>query len=114
MELSKPIISKCGVEINDVLHFFCGDAPAREFERGTQLGGVYKCGSYGCKDAMMADLAHALQKTWRNLDDLQRFTLAGMFGNTLKPLDGLLVADLREELKARKLPLMERKGHSYH
>ena len=93
--------------------FFCGDAPAGQFERGTQLGGMYKCGSCGCKDAMMADLAHALQKTWRSLDDLQRLILAGMFGNTpgqLKPLDGLLVADLREEFKARKLSL---KSHSY-
>ena len=101
---------------NSVLRFFCGDAPARHFERGTQLGGVYKCGSCGYKDAMMADLAHALQKTWRSLDNSQHLILAGKFGNAtgqLKPLDGLLVADLREELKARKLPLKERKNHSY-
>jgi hypothetical protein len=55
---------------------------------------------------MMADLAHVLQKTWRTLDDLQHLILAGKFGNAsgkLKPLDGLLVADLREELKARKI-----------
>ena len=55
---------------------------------------------------MMADLAHALQKTWRSLDNLQHLILAGKFGNApgkLKPLDGLLVADLREELKTRKI-----------
>ena len=54
----------------------------------------------------MADLAHALQKTWRSLDNLQHLILAGKFGNApgkLKPLDGLLVADLREELKTRKI-----------
>ena len=56
----------------------------------------------------MGDLAHALQKKWRTLDDLQNLILAGKFGNApgqLKPLDGLLVADLREELKARKIPI---------
>ena len=33
MELTQPILSKCGVEVNDKLRFFCGDAPARQFER---------------------------------------------------------------------------------
>ena len=103
MELTQPILSKCGVEVNDKLRFFCGDAPARQFERGTQLGGTYKCGSCGCKDKMMADLPHALQKKWRSLADLQNLILAGKYGNSpgrLKPLDGLLVANLKEELKA--------------
>ena len=96
--------------------FFCGNAPARQFERGMQLRGVYKCGSCGCADAMMADLAHALQKTWRSLDNLQHLILAGKFGNApgqLKPLDGLLVADLREELKAKKIATEGKKKHSY-
>ena len=103
MELSQPILSNFGVEIKDT---FCGDTPARQFERGTQLGGVYKCGSCGCKDTMMADLAHALQKKWRTLADLQDLILAGKYGNApgqLKPLDGLLVAKLKEELKARHI-----------
>ena len=117
MELSKLIISKHGVKINDVLcFFFCGDAPARQFERGTQLGGIHKCGSCGCKDTMMADLLHALHITWRSLDDLQGLILAGKFGNApgqLKPLDGLLVADLREELKARNIAIDGKKNHSY-
>ena len=105
-ELSKPIISKLGVEIQDVLRF------ARQFERGTQLGGAFKCGSCGYKDIMMADLPHALQKPWRSLVDVQDLILAGKFGNApgqLKPLEGLLVADLREEWKARNITIDEKK-----
>ena len=101
-ELSKPIISKLGVEIQDVLRF------ARQFERGTQLGGACKCGSCGYKDIMMADLPHALQKPWRSLVDVQDLILVGKFGNApgqLKPLEGLLVADLREELKVRNITI---------
>lgn len=54
----------------------------------------------------MSDLAYTLQKKWRSLDDLQCLVLAGKFGKApgqLKPLEGLLVADLREELKARNI-----------
>ena len=54
----------------------------------------------------MADLAHALQQKWRTLADLQDLILAGKYGNApgqLKPLDGLLVAKLKEELKARHI-----------
>ena len=49
----------------------------------------FKCGSCGCKDIMMADLPHALQKPWRSLVDIQDLILAGKFGNTpdqFKPL----------------------------
>ena len=49
----------------------------------------------------MADLPHALEKKWRSLADLQSLILGGKFGNVpgkLKPLDNLVVSDLREEL----------------
>ena len=103
-ELSKPTIARNGVEIHDQLRFFCGDKPAQQFERGTQIGGIYKCGACGVKDVMMQDLAHTFQHTWKSLADLQAFILAGKHGNVpgcLKPLEGLRVQELREELEAR-------------
>ena len=46
----------------------------------------------------MQDLGHALQCKRRTFTDLQQLILAGKYGNapgTLKPLEGLLVNDLR-------------------
>ena len=53
-----------------IYDFFCGDKPAQQFERGTQLGGNYKCGSCGIKSTLMQDLGHALQCQWRTLAEL--------------------------------------------
>ena len=104
-ELEDTIAAPNGVPITDKMRFFCGDKPAQQFERGTQVGGAYKCGGCGCKDSVMQDLSHALQCTPRSLQDLQSLILAGKYGNQpgqLKPLDQLLVANLREELTARR------------
>ena len=96
-ELSKPIIASDGTtEITDCLRFFCGDKPAQQFERGTQIGGTYKCGGCGCKDNLMMDLAHAFHCSWRSLSGIQALVLAGKLGNKpgcLKPLDNLEIAD---------------------
>ncbi len=103
-ELSEGLQATNGVPITDTMRFFCGDKPAQQFERGTQIGGNYKCGGCGCKDTMMQDLAHALQCQSRSLADLQSLVLGGKYGNspgTLKPLDGLRVHKLRRELEAR-------------
>ena len=106
-EFSQPIILQSGIQVSDCLRFFCGDKPAQQFERGTQLGGNYKCGSCGCLSSLMQDLGYALQCKRRTLASLQQLVLAGKFGNapgSLKPLDGLLVNDLRAELQARGMP----------
>ena len=104
-ELSTPVFTSDGtIEINDCLRFFCGDKPAQQFERGTQIGGTYKCGGCGCKDTLMMDLAHTLYCSWISLSDLQELILAGRLGNKpgcLKPLDNLKIEDLRVELQAR-------------
>ena len=103
-ELSEVVTAPNGVSISDKMRFFCGDKPAQQFERGTQIGRAYKCGGCGCKDNMMQDLAHALQCHPRSLQDLQSLILAGQYGNQpgqLKPLEKLLVASLREELTVR-------------
>lgn len=70
-DLSTEISSSNGVIVCDKLHFFVGDHPAQQFERGTQQGGTYKCGGCEVKDVMMGDLAHSLQKPRRSLKDLQ-------------------------------------------
>ena len=106
-EFSQPIILQSGIQVSDCLRFFCGDKPAQQFERGTQLGDNYKCGSCGCLSSLMQDLGYALQCKRRTLASLQQLVLAGKFGNapgSLKPLDGLLVNDLRAELQARGMP----------
>ena len=103
-ELSEIIKSTNGIPILDKMRFFCGDKPAQQFERGTQIGGIYKCGSCGCADSMMQDLAYSFQCKPRSLEDLQSLVLAGKFGNQpgqLKPLDNLLVEQLQEELTTR-------------
>ena len=103
-ELSKPVKASNGVEVRDCLRSFCGDKPAQQFERGTQIGGTYKCGGCGCKDSMMMDLAHTFHRSWRSLGEIQNLVLSGKFGNKpgcLKPLDNLKMADLRKELQAR-------------
>ena len=78
--LSEPISTASGLEIHDKMRFFIGDHPAQQFERGTQLGGTYKCGSCGTKDVMMDDLAHTLQHPLRNVKDLQEVAIKGVFG----------------------------------
>lgn len=59
--LSETVTTSSGIAITDKLRFFVGDHPAQQFERGTQMGGTYKCGGCGVKDIMMDDLAHTLQ-----------------------------------------------------
>ena len=103
-EMSISLTASNGVVVNDTMRFFCGDKPAQQFERGTQIGGTYKCGGCGCKDVLLQDLAHALQCSWRSLTDLQELVLHGKFGcanNTLKPLENLKIDELRQELEMR-------------
>lgn len=103
-DLSGSIRSSKGVEVHDTVRFFIGDHPAQQFERGTQLGRVYKCGSCECPDVHMGDFAYACRCRWRSLADLQALVLAGKHGNkvgVLKPFARLSIAELREELHAR-------------
>ena len=111
-DLNTTIMASNGVEVTDRLHFFTGDKPAAQFERGTQIGGAYKCGGCGCKDTMMDDQAYALRCTLRSFGDLQGIAVSGTFGkqpNILKPFDQLLVAQLKQELLARKVYEIDKK-----
>ena len=57
--LNEPVLSSNNIFVKESSHFFTGDHPAQSFERGTQSGGHYKCGSCDCKSNRMDDLAHA-------------------------------------------------------
>ncbi len=86
--LKEPSKAANNEEVYDQLRFFCGDKPAIQFERGTQIGGIYKCGGCGCKDQMMQDLSHALRRKLRSLSNLQNIVTKGKYGTKageLKP-----------------------------
>ena len=76
-ELADPLKTSGGITITDELLFFVGHHPAKQFERGTQAGGTYKCGGCGVKDIMMDHLAHTLQLPRRSLYDLQHLATSG-------------------------------------
>ena len=78
-DLEQPIMTTSNIPIHDCLQFFSGDHPAQSFERGTQVGCNYKCGSCGCKSDRIDDLAHAFSLPWRSLADLQKLALEGKF-----------------------------------
>ena len=99
--LDTPCKTSNGTLISDTMRFFCGDKPAQQFERGTQVGGKYKCGGCGCEDHLMQDQAHALHKPWRSINTLQTLITNGNQDGVLKPLDSLKVSELREELTTR-------------
>ena len=103
-ELNEVIYSSKHVPVTDVARFFFGDHPAQNFERGTQLGGNYKCGSCGVKSTMVGDFAHATHLKWRSIADLQNLAISGRFGKQpekLKPLQNLTLQELKQELSSR-------------
>ena len=105
-DLKEPILSTAGIPVQDVLRFFTGDHPAAQFERGTQVGGKYKCGGCGCKATIMDDQAHALRCKTRSYKELQTIALQGVLGKvpcSTKALyvPDLSVTDIRKELGAR-------------
>ena len=110
--LSEGVTTSNGIEITDQLLFFVGDHPAKQFERGTQMGGKYKCGSCGVKSRMMDDLAHTLQLPHRGLADLQQVAIEGQRGRKagdLKPFSQLKLQELQVELNARQIYTQGRK-----
>lgn len=63
--------SSLGIAVYDKLQFFLGDHPAQAFERGSQMGGKYKCGNCGCHSSRMDDFAHVSRCPLRTLEDLR-------------------------------------------
>ena len=105
-DLSTPLNDSKGTEIQDELVLFYGDKAAQQVERGTQQGGIYKCGSCGCEAHMMDDFAYSLRCKVHTLADLQSVALGGKFGNqvgTIRPFQKLNAKELQEELRARNV-----------
>ena len=63
-DLNEPITTSNGVPIHDKLQFFVAGRPAQSFERGSQMGGNYRCGSCGYKSNLGDDLAHVFSLQW--------------------------------------------------
>ena len=104
-DLSQPVLTEEAIPLQDIMHFFNGDTPAKQYERGTQMGGYYKCGSCGCHSECMDDLTVALQCSWRSFSDLQSLASNGKYGNTpnaIKPFESLNKLQL-QELRSRNI-----------
>ena len=82
-ELTTIIHTSTGIPITDHLVFFYGDKPAAQFERGTQQGGHFPCGTCACNANRFDDLAHCLNSQWRSFEDLQQTATAGTWVHTL-------------------------------
>ena len=107
--LSEPILARDGIEVNDTLRFFTGDHPAKQFERETQVGGVYKCGGCGCR----SDLISCTGLQNETTEELQCITLKGVLGRVpciIKPLyvRDLFIAEIQQELRARGVANVDR------
>lgn len=104
-DLSTPLCLSNDVEVNDIMRFFHGDGPAQQFEAGNSIGGNYCCVSCGVRSDRMDDIAYAYRCQKLSLEERQKFLLQGTAWKNIasRPLDKLLVADLRNELSIRGL-----------
>ncbi len=103
-ELDEVLYTSNSIPIVDVARFFTGDHPAQSFERGTQLGGNYKCDGCGVQSHMMGDFVHVAHLPLRSLEIIKKIATNGIFGKQqgkLKPLSNLSVSLLKQELSAR-------------
>lgn len=80
-EMNVELCTGNGISITDKLMFFYGDKPAAQFERGTQIGGHYPCGSCGAHVLRFDDFAHLTTCNWRSLQQLQTLVTEGQFTN---------------------------------
>ena len=104
-ELGEPIeVGK--TTIKDSLAYFTGDMQSRWFELGVQRGGHFKCGS-GCGASLAQNTSYAQQvnRLVPSLTQLQQRATAGVVAaeSGATNLQGLLVADLRREVRARNI-----------
>ena len=91
------------MKIFDILRFFHGDGPAQQFEAGNSVGGLYCCVGCGVNWDRISDIAYAYRCQQLSLADRQHFLLQGVAWKNInvRPLDKLLLADLRKELNLR-------------
>lgn len=85
---------------------FNGDKIAQWAEEGCQQGGNYKCGSRGVPSNSFIDAAHCNQVRHKSLSDIQDQVLGGVHGGRsgyAKPLEGLTIQEVQQELAAQRL-----------
>ena len=76
-QITTQFLTSQKITIKDKLMFFSADKPASQFERGTQIGGKYPCGSCGIHVLRMDDFTHCSLLKWRSLEELQSLVLKG-------------------------------------
>ena len=83
-EMSTALKSPNNISITDRLLFFSGDKPAAQFERGTQMGGNYPCGTHiACFD----DFARCAHNKWRSLQMIQTLATKGILQQLVHALN---------------------------
>ena len=89
--------------MTDVLRFFHGDGPAQQFEAGNSIGGNYCCVGCGVKCDRIDDIAYTFRCPKLDIQQRQDFLLKGVAWKNIgtRPLDRLLLSDLRKELTMR-------------
>ena len=110
-ELSTPLYLITGARVTDTVRFFHGDGPAQQFEAGNTIGGNYCCVGCGVNSKRIDDLAYAFRCPQLDLQQRQEFLLQGVAWKHIsaRPLDKLLISDLRKELSMRGVPVKGKK-----
>jgi len=97
------------IKYTDKMRFCHGDSPLRAFEAGHQKGGNYFCSSCGIQCDMSYCLANALNCEFTSLEKRQKAILQGTVArrnsylNKPKPLNGLSIQELEQELASRNI-----------
>jgi len=78
--LQRNIKTTNGVEIKDIMRFFYGDSPSREFESRQQKGGHYYCSGCGAHADRVYNPAYSFHCTTVSRDDCQKIVLQGPTG----------------------------------
>ena len=104
--INVPLESSTGIPITDVMRFFSGDNPERQFETGEQRGGRQGCSGCAGTSKRYYDLTYAFHASLRSLEDRQTIVLGGHFGRSkrnggIRPFDKMLVSELKIELRSR-------------
>ncbi len=94
--------TKEGMEVTDVMRFFHGDAPTRQYETGSKIGGDYPCNGCGAFCTRFNDLTYCFRSKKLSLAERQEFVTQGEAWKrgAVKPFDKLTKAQLQRELES--------------
>ena len=69
LHLSTPLRLNTGTVVSDVLRFFHGDGPAKQFEAGNTVGGDFCCVCCTTRSDRMDDIAYSFRSEKRSLKE---------------------------------------------